>query len=47
MAVNQTPISVRVNNRILQALNDYCEENNLRRNAVINESIAKYIGFEN
>lgn len=45
MAVNQKAIGCKIDNSLLTSLNAYCKENNLKRNAIINEAIAKYIGY--
>ena len=39
MAVNQKAIGCKLEIRVLQKLEDYCEKHNLKKNAVINLAI--------
>jgi hypothetical protein len=46
MAITQKGINYKIDIALLAALNEYCEENNLMRNRIINEAVAKYIGYD-
>lgn len=41
--VNQTPISVRINNSVLDKLNKFCSTAGAKKNRVINRALDEYI----
>lgn len=41
--LSQKPISLRINNELLNALDEYCKICKRKRNAVINQAIKKYL----
>lgn len=41
--LTQTPLSTRIDNDILLALNRFCKSRKLARNKVINDALAKYL----
>lgn len=43
--IRQKMISVKVDSDLFEVLEEFCKANNLRRNRVINDAIAKYINY--
>lgn len=43
--IRQKMISAKVDVYLFEALEDFCRVNNLRRNRVINDALAKYINY--
>lgn len=43
--IRQKMISAKVDVYLFQALEEFCRVNNLRRNRVINDALAKYIDY--
>ena len=43
MSVNQKAIGCKIEIRVLQKLEDYCDKHNLKKNTVINLAIEYYI----
>lgn len=44
MALNQKPISLRINLDVLQQVDELCAQEHLKRNAVINMALKFYLG---
>lgn len=44
MALNQKPISLRINLDVLQQVDELCAQEHLKRNAVINVALKYYLG---